>query len=413
MNDTSPLRGARILISGAGVAGPALAYWLSRYGADVTVVEAAPRLRTSGFAVDFRGPTHLGVLQKMGVLDELRDIQTHGGAMSCVDENSREIFRLPAEFAGGDIEVHRRELSRVLYERGADRADYLFGDTITNLTETSDGVHAEFARSASRTVDLVVGADGLHSAVRRLAFGEESRFVRHLGFYLAGWDLLNELHVGTTPQHYNVPGRMASICADQRDPDRVSAFVVFASPLLDYDWHDIEQHKRIISDAFTGLRWHVPHLLGTLRDAQDVYFDSISRVTVPRWSAGRIALLGDAAWGVTLGGMGVGTGIVGAYVLAGELAAARGDHSTALAAYENRMRGYASKWQRGANPGQFLAPSTAIRLRIRNTMFRTRLVQRLLVASTRSLATGADLPDYAARGTVSRPQPGCHLERRL
>src|SRR5579875_196685 len=147
MNDTEPLRGQRILISGAGVAGPALAYWLGRYGADTTVVEVAPGLRASGFAVDFRGPTHLGVLRKMGVLDELRGIQTHAGAMSCVDANDREIFRLPAEFAGGDIEVYRRDLSRVLYEHSAGRAEYLFGEAVTNLTQTDDGVQVEFARS--------------------------------------------------------------------------------------------------------------------------------------------------------------------------------------------------------------------------------------------------------------------------
>lgn len=394
MNNAEPLRGTRILISGAGVAGPALAYWLGRYGADVTVVEVAPALRASGFAVDFRGPTHLGVLGKMGVLDELRRAQTHGGAMSCVDEHGREIFRLPAEFAGGDIEVYRRDLSRVLHEHSAGRAEYLFGDAITNLVQTDDAVRVDFARSASRTVDLVVGADGLHSGVRRLALGAESRFVRHLGFYLAGWDLPNDLDAGPTPQQYNVPGRMASIRADLRHPDRATAFVVFASPLLNCDWHDVEQHKKILNDTFTGLRWHVPRLLSALRDAQDVYFDSISRVTVPGWSSGRVVLLGDAAWGVTLGGMGVGTGIVGAYVLAGELAAARGDHRTAITAYENRMRGYAAKWQRSASPGQFLAPPTATRLWMRNTMFRTRLIQRSLVSSTKSLATDVDLPDY-------------------
>ena len=395
MTNAEPLRGTRILISGAGVAGPALAHWLGRYGADVTVVEVAPALRASGFAVDFRGPTHLEVLRRMGVLGELQHVQTHGGAMSCVDEHSREIFRLPAEFAGGDIEVYRRDLSRVLYEHSAGRAEYLFGDAITNLAQTDDGVHVDFARSASRTVDLVIGADGLHSGVRRLVLGAESRFVRHLGYYLAGWDLPNDLDAGPTPQQYNVPGRMASIRADLRHPDRATAFVVFASPLLNCGWHDVDQQKEVIIDTFTGLRWHVPHLLDALRDAQDVYFDSISRVTVPRWSSGRVVLLGDAAWGVTLGGMGVGTGIVGAYVLAGELAAAGGDHRTALTTYENRMRGYAARWQRSTNPGQFLAPPTATRLRMRNTMFKTRLIQRLLVSSTKSLATDVDLPDYA------------------
>jgi 2-polyprenyl-6-methoxyphenol hydroxylase-like FAD-dependent oxidoreductase len=328
------------------------------------------------------------------VLDELRDVQTRGGAMSFVDEHGREMFRLPAEFAGGDLEVHRRDLSRALYEHTADRAAYLFRDAITALTETAERVHVDFARGQSRTFDLVVGADGVHSGVRRLAFGDESQYVQHLGYYLAGWDLPNELRVGAVPQLYNVPGRMASVAADPREPGRAGAFLVFASPRLDYDWHDSEQHKQLIAEAFAGLGWHVPHLLATLHHAPDVYFDAISRVRMERWCAGRIALLGDAGWGVTLGGMGVGTGIVGAYLLAGELAVAGGNHRAAYTAYEHRMRGYAGLWQRAARPGQFLAPRSAAGLWLRNTLFKTRLVQRLLVTSSTSMATSAELPDY-------------------
>ncbi|MDL4776600.1 FAD-dependent monooxygenase [Actinomadura xylanilytica] len=395
------LRGMRVLISGAGVAGPALAYWLARFGADTTVVEVAPALRTSGFAVDFRGPTHLGVLEKMGVLEELRARQTHGGAMRCVDEHGRQIFRLPAEFAGGDIEVLRRDLSRMLYERSAERTDYLFGDVIANAAETADGVQVEFGRHGSRAFDLVIGADGLHSGVRRLAFGPEQDYVRHLGYYLAGWQLPNTLGADATPRQYNVPGRMVSVGADHRDPDRAGVFAMFTSRRLDYDWHDLDEQKKFIADAFTGLRWHVPHLLDGLRDAPEVYFDSISRVRVPAWSSGRTALLGDAAWGVTLGGMGVGTAIVGAYVLAGELAAARGDHRVGLAAYENRLRPYAARWQRGANPGRFLAPASRLGLRSRNTLFASRLGRRLLISSTKSLATDTGLPEYAADRTLS------------
>lgn len=337
-----PLHGLRILVSGAGIAGPSLAFWLARYGATTTVIEIAPTLRTSGFAVDFRGPTHLGVLSKMGVLDELRSVQTHGGASSCVDEHGREIFALPAEFAGGDIEVRRRDLSRVLHDSGAERVEYLFGDTITDLTQTTDGVNVDFARAASRTVDLVIGADGLHSGVRRLAFGAEPRYVQHLGYYLAGWDMpvdfAGDRRFSTTPQQYNVPGRMASVAVDDRDPSRAGAFLVFASPRLEYDARDIDQQKKLIADAFTGTRWHVPQLLATLPAAPELYFDSISRVNVALWSAGRVALLGDAGAGVTLGGMGVGTSVVGAYVLAGELAAAGGDHHTTFDAYERRLR---------------------------------------------------------------------------
>lgn len=391
---TAALRGLRVLISGAGIAGPALAYWLSRYGAAVTVVEIAPALRTSGFAVDFRGPTHLGVLSKMGVLAELRALQTHGGAMRWVDEHGRRIFELPAEFAGGDIEVLRRDLSRVLYERSAEHTRYLFGDVITDAAQTADGIRVEFGRHGSCTFDIVIGADGLHSGVRRIVFGPEQRYVRHLGYYVAGWRLPNSLGVDTTPRMYNVPGRMISVSADQHDPDWADVFAMFASPRLDYGWHDLERQKTLIADAFTGLRWHVPRLLTGLRDAPEVYFDAISRVRVPAWSSGRVALLGDAAWGLTLGGMGVGTAIVGAYVLAGELAAADGDHRTGFAAYEKRMRPYAVRWQRGANPGAFLAPASAFGLWFRNTLFRTRLARSLLVGSATSVAADITLPEY-------------------
>lgn len=391
-----PLQGKRILISGAGVAGPACAYWMGRHGASVTVVEAAPALRTSGFAVDFRGPTHLSVLDRMGVLDELRALQTHGGAMTTVDEHDRVIYTLPAEWAGGDIEVHRRDLSRVFVEHSAETTEYVFGDRITALTEAADGVHVDFRHGPSRTVDLVVGADGLHSGVRALAYGPEEGFVKHLGYCIAGWDMPNTLGADATPRQYNVPGRMASVAADLRDPGTAGAMAVFTAPRRQYDWQDVEAQKRVVAAALDGMGWHVPDLLAGLRDAPELYFDAISRAHVPHWTAGRTALLGDAAWGVTLGGMGVGTGVVGAYVLAGELAAAGGDHRVALPAYEQRLRSYAARWQKGANPGHFLAPSSGLGLRFRNALLSRRAAQRMLIRSTASLATAPDLPDYPA-----------------
>jgi 2-polyprenyl-6-methoxyphenol hydroxylase-like FAD-dependent oxidoreductase len=390
----SPLRGLRVLISGAGVAGPALACTLAGYGAGVTVVEIAPALRTSGFAVDFRGPTHLRVLERLGILDEMRRVQTHGGAMTCVDEHDREIFTLPAEFAGGDIEVNRADLSRLLHQRGEADTEYLFGDAVTGLTDTGDGVRVTFAHSAPRDFDLVIGADGLHSAVRRHAFGPEARYVRHLGYHIAGWSLPNDLGATPVSRQFALPGRMASVSVDQRDPARATAMVVFASPALDIDWHETDQQKKLIADAYAGMPWQVPHLLDTLADAPELYFDSISKVRVPQWHSGRVALLGDAAWGVTLGGMGVGTGVVGAYVLAGELATANGDHRIAYPAYERRMRRYADRWQRGAHPGKFLAPGTGWGLWLRNRMFRTALFRRMLIRSTASMATDLGLPEY-------------------
>jgi 2-polyprenyl-6-methoxyphenol hydroxylase-like FAD-dependent oxidoreductase len=391
---SSELSGFRVLISGAGIAGPALACFLDDAGAETTVVEIAPGLRNSGFAVDFRGPTHMRVLERLGVLDELKAVQTHAGAMRTVDVAGRTIFELPAEFAGGDVEVRRRDLTAVLHRRSADRTNYVFGDSIAALRDGPAGVEVEFRSGRQATYDAVIGADGIHSAVRSLAIGPEDTFVKHLGYHIAGWDVPNDVGALTVSQAYNVPGRMASIAADDRDPSRAGAMFVWSSGALGVGWLDVEAQKRAVRAAFAGLGWHVPKLLAGLTDVPDLYFDSISRVSVPRWHAGRVALLGDAAWGVTLGGMGVGTGVVGAYVLAGELARANGDPATAFPAYEKWMRSFAGRWQKGASPGHFLAPSSRPGLWFRNTMFRRAAVRRLLVSSSTSLASSADLPDY-------------------
>ncbi len=388
------LKALRVLISGAGIAGPALALGLAEYGAHVTVVEIAPRLRGSGFAVDFRGPTHTAVLRRLGVLDDLRARQTHGSAMVCVDEHDREIFTLPAAFTGGELEVRRRDLSRLLHERGADRVEYLFGDTITSLHDTGTAVQVGFRDSGTRHFDLVIGADGMHSTVRRLAFGDEHRFLQPLGHHIAGWDLPNTFGFHGSSRYFNVPGRMVSIAPDPRDPARATAMVVFRSADPAVDWHDHDAQKKLIAHDFADLPWHVPAVLATLTDAPDLYFDAIAKVHSPDWTRGRIALLGDAAWGVTLGGMGVGTGLVGAHVLAGELAGAGADHRVAFAAYEQRMRAYAGRWQKGADPGKFLAPATRLGLALRNRLLATGVVQRMLLSGTKSLATDADLPDY-------------------
>ncbi|GAB3848376.1 Rossmann-fold NAD(P)-binding domain-containing protein [Dactylosporangium cerinum] len=321
-----------VLISGASIAGPALAYWLGRHGFRPTVVEIAPALRAGGNRVDFRGRTHLGVLERMGVLDDLRAVQTGGTAMRFVDAAGRRLMELPAHFAGGDIEVPRFDLARVLHERSRDTTEYLFGDSIAAMSDTARGVDVTFASGTRRTFDLVVGADGVHSAVRRLMFGPQVRFVRHLGYYVATWGLPNDLGLDRHSVLFTAPGRMASVGGDHRDPSRAGAFVVFAAPRIDYDRHDQDQQRDIIRARFTGMGWEVPRLLAALDGATDLYFDAICRVDVPSWSRGRIALIGDAAAGATIGGMGTGTAVVAAYVLAGELAAAGGDHTVAFPA---------------------------------------------------------------------------------
>ncbi|MFF5294553.1 FAD-dependent monooxygenase [Paractinoplanes globisporus] len=385
-----------ILISGASIAGPALAHWLGRFGHRPTIVEVAPALRTGGSAVDFRGELHMGVLDKMGVLPALRAMETHGTAMRFVDADGERLMEWPAGLAGGELEVQRGDLSRVLCE-SAPGTEFLFGDRITAMTETPDRVSVTFASGLQRDFDLVLGADGVHSGVRRLAFGPEEQFVKHLGYYVGGWDVPNEWGLTRDMLLHNEPGAMMSIGGNHQDPTIASAFVAFASPKLRYDRHDRDAQKRLIRDRFTGMGWLAPRLLDLLDAAPDVWFDQICRVDNPTWTKGRVALVGDAACGATIGGQGNGTAIVSAYVLAGELAKANGDHRIAFPAYEKRIGKFARGTQKGGDTtGKFLAPKTRTGIRARNFLNNQKWVIDLTFKIAADRSTNLDLPNYAA-----------------
>ncbi|WP_231618942.1 FAD-dependent monooxygenase [Nonomuraea sp. SBT364] len=383
------MKNTSVLISGASIAGPALAYWLHRYGCRVTVVEKAPRLRLGGQAVDFKGATHRTVLERMGILDEVYRRRTGGADQEIVDGRGRRLAVLPGEFTGGDVEILRGDLAELLFDRTRERCEYVFGDSITSLTQSDGGVHVTFERAAPRTFDLVVGADGIHSNVRRLAFGPEEEYVRFLGHYYA----LVQIDLESGNQMYNEPGRMATLGGK-----KAPSFFVFASERLDYDRYDAGQQRRILMDAYRGAGWRIPEVLAELAEAgDDIYLDSISRVETDEYARGRVVLLGDAAYGNTLGGFGSGLAVVGAYVLAGELAAAGGDHRAGFAAYQEAFRGYA-KVARQGNAGPFLAPATPGRIRMRNWMLRRRVMMKAMLKITDRFATGIELRDYAQCG---------------
>ena len=387
----------KVLVSGASVAGPSVALWLGRAGHDVTVVEIAPALRKGGYAVDFRGEVNKTVLRRMGVLDDLRAVQTGGSAMRFVDESGRRLMRLPTEFAGGELEVLRADLSRVLYEHSCRQASYRFGDSIAYLHEHSSGVDVRFESGIEETYDLVVGADGMHSVVRRLAWPAERVTERHLDYYVAGWEVPNPIGAERDALMYNVPGKLASVGVDRRDPALAQAMVVFKSPQLTYNRRDLDQQKTILREHYAGLGWYVPQLLEGLPQATELYFDSISRVHVDRWSLGRVVLLGDAGYGATFGALGTGTAVVGAYVLAGELAAAGGDYRIAFGQYEARLRKAVSTTQDGSRSGQFLAPATRFGIIARNRILDNQFFLRKMLRIAQNLSELIELPDYSTQ----------------
>jgi 2-polyprenyl-6-methoxyphenol hydroxylase-like FAD-dependent oxidoreductase len=379
------MKNTTVLISGASIAGPALALWLARYGATVTVVERASVLRGGGQAVDFKGETHHTVLTRMGILDEVIKRQTGGHDQTVVDAQGRPQTVIPGEFTGGDIEIRRGDLAQILYERTKDSCEYIFGDSITSLTETAGGVHVTFEKQAPRTFDLVVGADGIHSNVRRLAFGPEKNYVRYLGHYYA---LANLDVPGDEALMYNEPGRMVALGGPKAE-----SFFVFASPELSYDRYDPAQQQKLLVDAYQGGEWRIPELLPKVPGSPDFYMDTLSRVDMNEFAKGRVVLLGDSAYGNTLGGFGTGLAIVGAYVLAGELHRAGGDHTVAFRRYTELMRPYA-KVAKKTNAGPFLAPANARGIRMRNWTFKYTALFGLMMKITDRFATKIDLPDY-------------------
>lgn len=387
MKDDMP-QNTRVLISGASIAGPALALWLDRYGFDVTVVERAPELRRGGQDVDFKGATHLTVLDRMGILDDVRQARTESrGDGAVINSDGRRIATISAEFSAGEIEIARGDLTRILFGRTAPTCQYMFGDSIASLAETADGVEVTFERSAPRVFDLVVGADGIHSNVRRLAFGPEADYVRHLGYYYALAGIGGE--ASREDLMYNEPGRMV-ITRGAKAP----AFFVFASEPLKYERDDIGQQKQLLIDAYRGGAWKIPALMERIPNAEEFYMDSISRVTTDHYSRGRVVLLGDTAYGNTLGGFGTGLAIVGAYVLAGELHRSDGDHKVAYTQYESRFRGYA-KVSRKVNGGTVLAPLTRLGLFARNRMFSVAPLAMGMMKLMDHSATDIELEDYA------------------
>ncbi|WNG50523.1 FAD-dependent oxidoreductase [Archangium minus] len=365
------MKNRNILISGASIAGPALAYWLSRHGFNPTVVERAPALRDGGYAVDFRGAS-MQALERMGLLGEVRRAQTHMGAVTFVNGDNKPVASLPSEFMSGEVEILRGDLARILYEASRQGTEYLFGDSITSLTQDEQGVRVTFQHAPPRTFALVVGADGLHSNVRALAFGDESRFVHDLGYYVSIFTAPNLLNLDYAGRFYTEPGRTVGVYSARQNTES-KVMLVFASPPLKYDRHDSARQKQLLANAFAGTGWETSRILEAMWDTPDFYFDSISQVRMDSWSNGRTVLLGDAAYCASpLSGMGTGMAVVGAYVLAGELAAAAGDHRTAFARYEEQMRSYVQQCQKqGQDGGDFFVPQSRAMIWFRNQLYRS------------------------------------------
>ncbi len=363
---------SRVLISGAGIAGPALAYWLHRYGFEPVIVERAPAPRVGGYMIDFWG-VGFDVAERMGLIPSLRQRGYQIKEIRFVDAQGKRAagfgwnaFR--SALQDRFFSILRGDLASRIFEEIQGKVEILFGNSIQTISQDDSGVQATFESGASRRFDLVIAADGLHSAVRNIAFGPEIQFEKYLGYCIASFTATGYAHrdegkyVG-----YNVPARMVARYALREN--RTGFLFVFeqkTKPSLALQNKAAQQ--RLLQDLYERAGWECPSILDAMYSSSDFYFDAVSQICVEKWSRGRVALVGDAGFCPSLlAGEGASFAMAGAYLLATELSKAKGDYQTAFRKYQSQFAPFIARKQQAARSlARWFAPKTNIGIFLRN-----------------------------------------------
>ncbi|TPJ30255.1 FAD-binding domain [Mesorhizobium sp. B2-7-2] len=388
-----------VLISGGGIAGPALAFWLAAAGFRPTLIEQAPKLRTGGYVIDFWGLGY-DIASWMGVEADVNRVGYHVREMRIVGENGKRVAGFGTDVFGEltngrYVTLARSDLSRLLFEKIKDTTDIMFGNEIVGLEEKSDSVRVQLKRGGERDYALVIGADGLHSDVRRLAFGARQQFEKKLGYAVAAFEV-----EGYRPRDedvylmYGLPGRMLGRFTLHGNRTLfLFVFTVEESPLPTA----LDLQKEMLRKKYADGGWECPRILEELSHTDELYFDSVSQIRMSRWSKGRVVLTGDAAFCVSLlAGQGSALAMISAYILAGELLKADGRHEEAFSSYEALLRNYIRAKQQGAARfASALAPRTQLGLVFRNLVtnaFALPGLARLVIG--KEITDAVQLPDY-------------------
>jgi len=363
--------GRTVLIVGASFAGLSSAYWMSELGYDVTVVDIAPGVRTGGTAVNIQGAT-IEVVKRMGLFEKIRSNRLSLRRWDFKDADDRTVRSLVLRAedeppADDDYEVERDVLMDILLDAVKDRCEIVFGDTVTDMRETSC-VDVAFRSGGRRSFDLVLGCDGTHSVVRKLWFGEEATFVHYLRQYFSITIVDKLLIERDTAQMYNEPGKAVMLNAYKNRTDVIFCFA--SDDQIPYDYRDESQQRRVIATQFAGLGWRTAELLREIDNSKGFYFDKLCQIRMPSWSEGRVALVGDAAYCPSpAAGRGGSVAIDGAAALGDAMRMADGDYALAFRNYDESFRSFIDEVQASAvRVGlETLVPRTEEAIRERNS----------------------------------------------
>jgi 2-polyprenyl-6-methoxyphenol hydroxylase-like FAD-dependent oxidoreductase len=360
-----------ILVSGASFAGLSTALWMSRLGYEVTVVEIARELRRGGTAVDIKGNT-VDIVRRMGLLEQIRSNRLSLQRWDMKNEHDVTerslVLRAEGEAPSEqELEIERDVLLGMLFASVKDQVEIVFDDSIRTLTETKDSIEVTFAKGSRCSFDLVIGCDGIHSAVRKLWFGDEAQYVHFLGLYSSVTIVDKLLIARDTAQMYNEPGAAVMLNAYKNKTDIILSFA--SDSEIPYDHRNEQQQRRIIEEQFTGRRWRTAELLEEVRTSNNFYFDKLCQIRMPSWTKGRVALVGDAGYCPSpAAGMGGSVAIDGAAALADAMRDHEGDFDRAFRDYDERFRPFIDEVQAEAarTARETLVPRTEEAIRARN-----------------------------------------------